>query len=146
MSATEAVRIDRVLMSESVMDVYRLLKGDANSEPEQSPFETYKDIFMLAACLGFRAGRRQSLPSGSKHDIRTSVFTEGDMAVLRAIAIANTGDVEVLNREGEVLRIAEEYAHSGIYDVKTYLLDESGQPLWNLVNLINEVASSVKWG
>jgi len=37
----------------------------------------------------------------------------------------------------DILTIAEEYAHAGIYDLKAHLLDERGQPLWNLVDLIN---------
>lgn len=143
MGEIEPVRTDRVSMDESVMDIYRDLRADANSQPEQTPFATYKDIFMLAACLGFRAGRRQSLPTGGgKHDIRTTIFSESDMAFLKAIAIAETKGVEILARPGEILQIAEEYAHSGIYDVKAYLLDERGRPLWNLVELITHTIFS----
>jgi dnd system-associated protein 4 len=135
----EGVRTDRVLMDDSVMDIYRDLRIDGNSQPEQTPFATYKDIFMLAACLGFRSGRRHTLlAGGGKHDIRTTIFSESDMALLKAIAIAETGDVEVLSRPGEIVQIAEEYAHSGIFEVKAYLLDERGRPLWNLVALVAE--------
>jgi len=118
------------------MDIYRSLRTDGDTQVEQAPFSTYKDIFMLAACLGFRAGRRTSLPSGPKTDIRESIFSESDLALLKAIAIADTGDVAVLSSPGDVLRIAEEYAHIGIYEVKSYLLDERGQPLWNLVHAV----------
>lgn len=137
MADNESVRTDRVLIDESVIDIYRELRADANTQPEQAPFSTYKDVFMLAACLGFRARRRQELPTGSnKHDIRRTVFTDNDFAILKAIAIAETGEVEVLGRLNEILVIAEEYAHGGIYDVKAYLLDERGRPLWNLVDLV----------
>lgn len=137
---TEGVRTDRVYIDESVMDIYRDLRGDAKSQPEQAPFATYKDIFMLSACLGFRSGGRQSLPAGNKSDIRKTVFTDSDLALLKAIAIAGTGDVEVLSQPHEVLHIAEEYAQAGIYDLKAYLMEEQGRPLWNLVSLVNQVS------
>jgi len=91
---------------------------------------------MLAACLGYNGGQRSKLPSGNKHDIRVSVFTQNDLALLKAIAIAHTADMTVLSRFSEILVIAEEYAQTGIYDVKGYLLDERGRPLWNLVDLL----------
>lgn len=138
---TEGIRTDRVYMDESVMDIYRDLRGDTKSQPEQAPFATYKDIFMLSACLGYRSGGRQSLPKGGdKADIRKTVFTDSDLALLKAIAIADTGDVEVLSQPHEIVRIAEEYAYAGIYDLKAYLMDERGRPLWNLVGLVNEVS------
>lgn len=134
MNGISSPRKERVLIDESVMEIYRSLRADGDTQVEQAPFSTYKDIFMLAACLGFSAGRRTSLPGKSATDIRESVFTESDLALLKAIAIAHTQDVAVLSQEGEVLRIAEEYAQTGIARVKTYLLDERGSPLRNLVN------------
>lgn len=135
----EQPRKERVLIDESVAEIYRELRADANSQPEQSPFTTNKDIFMVAACLGYRSGRRQVLPPGKKLDIRESVFLESDLAILKAIAIADTGDVAVLSQPGEILRIAEEYAQAGILDVRSYLLDEAGRPLWNLVSFLTDV-------
>lgn len=137
MSDGEVSRKERVLIDESVAEIYRELRADANSQPEQSPFATNKDIFMLAACLGYRSGRRQALSSGKKLDIRESVFLESDLAILKAIAIADTGDVAVLSQPGEILRIAEEYAQVGIFEVRSNLLDEAGRPLWNLLQLIS---------
>lgn len=127
---------DRVLYHESVKGIYDELKHETSKQYEQSPFSSYKDIFMLAACLGFRTGRKQSLPSGKRYDIRSDIFREPDLALLKAIAIADTGEVQILGQSGEVLRIAEEYAHAGIYEVKSSLLDERGRPLWNLVALL----------
>lgn len=74
---------------------------------------------------------------GKKSTIRLDVFREEGIGLLKAIAIAETGDVQVLQNLNDVLIIAEEYAHAGIYDVKAYLLDERGRPLWNLVDLVS---------
>lgn len=137
MSDTEYTRTDRVYIDEAVGDVYQQLKKEANSEPEQAPFDTFKDLFMFAVCLGFQNGRRTKPRKSNGREVPAKVFTEDDLAILKAIAIAETGDVEVLTRFGEILGIAEEYANTGIHEVKAYVLDEGGRPLWNLVNLLN---------
>jgi dnd system-associated protein 4 len=138
MSDTEYIRTDRVYIDEAVVDFYRQLRKEANSEPEQAPFDTFKDLFMFAVCLGFQNGRRTKPRKGNGGEVPAKVFTENDLAILKSIAIADTGDVEILARFGEVLGIAEEYANTGIHDLKAYLLDEGGRPLWNLVNLLHE--------
>jgi len=136
MVETAYTRTDRVYIDESGSEVYRQLKSAANVQPEDGPFETFKDIFMLAACLGFRQGRR--VPTNkADSEFRVSVFTADDLAILKALAIAETGDVDVLTREGEILAIAEEYANAGIHEVRAYLLDEGGRALWNLVELVS---------
>jgi dnd system-associated protein 4 len=134
MEEVENSRRDRVYIDDAVMDIYRELTDDKN--PEQSPFATYKDIFLMAACLGLQNGRRRQLSSGAKTTIRLDVFREDGLGLMKAIAIADTGDVTVLQQLNSVLSIVEEYAQAGIYDVKAHLLDERGRPLWNLVDLL----------
>jgi len=138
MPDTSYTRTDRVYIDEAVIDVYRQLKKEGNAEIEDTPFDTYKDLFMFAACLGYQNGRRAKPRKGAGGEIPTKVFTPDDMAILKAIAIAETGDIEILTHFGEILSIAEEYAGAGIYEMKAYLIDEGGRPLWNLVNLLNE--------
>lgn len=135
-------RGERIGIDESVMPIYRELVGEPGKsgevgEAESAPFATLKDVFMMAACVGHRLGTRRPLPSGAKTQIRREVFTEADMALLKAIAIADTGDVQVLMHLGEVLTIAEEHAHAGIHELKRHLLDQPGRPLWNLVELVS---------
>jgi dnd system-associated protein 4 len=138
MSDTEYTRTDRVYIDESAIEFCRQLRKESNSEPEQAPFDTLKDMFMLAACLGFQNGRRTRPRKGEGGEVMIKVFTEDDWAILKAIAIADAGEIEVLGRLSEILGIAEEYANSGIHDLKAYLVDAGGRPLWNLVNLLNE--------
>ena len=130
MEQSESSRRDRVYIDDSVLQIYKELTEGNN--PEQTPFTTYKDVF-----LGFQNGRRKPVTAGAKTTIRLDVFREEGVNLLKAIAIAETGDVAVLRHLGDVLTLAEEYAHAGIYDVKAQLLDERGRPLWNLVDLIN---------
>jgi dnd system-associated protein 4 len=137
MAEESATKKDRILIDESVIDVYKELKADSKTQPEQTPFNTFKDIFILASCLGFLSGSRETLPTGSKkHDFRISVFSKNELSLLRGIAIADRNDLNVLNDENTVFKIVEEYANAGIHDIKAYLIDESGMPLWNLISLI----------
>ncbi len=96
---------------------------------------------MWAVSLGVQAGERRPLSGGN----RTQVFRwdqlsqDLDVPVLRAVAIAETGDVEVLRHDDQVLRIAEEYANAGIWEIKEEVVDKAGQPLWNLADLLRSV-------
>ena len=94
---------------------------------------------MWAVAMGVKLGRRRSL-SGSRVQIfRWDQFSQDiDIPALQAIAVAETEDVDVLLHEDQVLRIAEEYANEGIRELKRELVDQPGQPLWNLVNLARQ--------
>lgn len=135
MAETEPSRSDRVNIDDSVAPIYKQLVDGSNNE--EAPFRTMKDVFMFAALLGYRQGRRRSLSTGKKITIRRDVLTENDFTLLKTLALAETSDVNVLQDLGKILTIAEEYAHAGIHELKAYLLDQGGQPLWNLVELVN---------
>ena len=63
-----------------------------------------------------------------------SIFTEAeDIPILKAIAIATTGDVSVLADPEQIVEIAEEYANAGIGEIRAVVADNAGLPLWNLV-------------
>jgi len=133
MTENVSMRSDRIIIDEAVHPIYKELTD--GSSPEQAPFPTMKDVFMLAVALGYRKGIRHKAPSSSKVTIRKDIFKENDLLLLKAIAIATTGDVNVLLQEGNILAIAEEYAQVGIHEVKAELLDQAGRPLWNLVSI-----------
>ena len=142
MSDTDLSRSDRINIDESVIEIYNSLRTEAARDKgavdfEEAPFETNKDIFMYAACLGYQYRLRKKLPAGKKSTIRREVFSENDLAILEAIAIADNGDVNILANWGEILTTAEEYAHAGIMELKEQLLDQNGRPLWNLVDMIS---------
>ena len=52
------------------------------------------------------------------------------------MAIADSGDVDVLMRQEDVLAAVEEYANAGIISMESRLLNANGQNLWNLVALL----------
>lgn len=127
---------DTVVIDESVHDIYRQLTE--GNDPVSVPFRTMKDVFMWAACLGRRLGERRPLTGKRVTIFRWAQFTpQTDIHLLKALAIADSGDVSVLLNQDEILTVVEEYANAGIYEVESSVLDEYGQPLWNLVALLN---------
>ena len=133
----------RVYVPQDAMPLYRALISDQSNNDtnlELAPFSEVKDVFLTAACLGFQIKRRKKLATGDKkHEIRLEVIGDDGESIIRAIALAATGDVEILSRQGELLTIVEEYAYAGIYEIRSQLLEQRGVPLWNLVNLFDAI-------
>lgn len=127
---------DRVSVETAMHQLFRDLTERSNEYPEAAPFLLMKDMFMWAVALGVRNGKRLPLSGAKTQIFRWDQLSQDlDVPVLKALAVVETGEVEGLLREDQVLRIAEEYANAGIREVKKELIDQSGQPLWNLVEL-----------
>lgn len=131
----------RVYVPEEVGNLYNILTAEGirrdNLDPTQIPFSKYKDVFLTSACLGFQFQQRKPLPTGDKkREIRLDTFDDQDIYILNAIAIAETGNIDILRDPGAVLTIAEEYAYVGVRELEINLFDKYGQPLWNLISLI----------
>ncbi|GJM41425.1 MAG: hypothetical protein DHS20C20_17070 [Ardenticatenaceae bacterium] len=131
----------RVYVPEVVGDLYNLLTAEGTRRDSVSatdvPFFKYKDVFLTAACLGFQLGRREALPKGDKkREIRLDTFHEGDLDILKAIAILEAGSVEILTDMGTILEIAETYAYAGVQELERQLVQNPGKPLWNFLSLI----------
>jgi hypothetical protein len=62
-----------------------------------------------------------------------AVHPTDDIPLLKALALADKGDVSVLLDQGEILAIAQEYANAGVHELRAILIDEYRQPLWNLI-------------
>lgn len=123
----------RVSIEAGLHDLYKQLSE--GKKLEDAPFETMKDIFMLAACLGYDLGEPRPLDGGQRDIFHWTQFSDRvDVPILNALAIAETGDIQVLADQERVLRIAEEYANAGIREIREQLLDGSRQPLWSLVD------------
>ena len=103
---------------------------------DEAPFKTMKDLFMLAANVGFSRGRRVPL-SGRREIFRWPVFSsQEDIPILRAISIAETGDTTILVDQAHVVLIAEEYANAGIEEVRRNVAEQPGLPLESLVHYL----------
>ena len=71
------------------------------------------DIFFYAAIMGFKNARSATLKRRIPN-IRVSAFSDKQMAILLALAIANTNGVDILMKKNGARDIIEEYANWGI--------------------------------
>ncbi|MEM3385754.1 MAG: hypothetical protein QW738_05375 [Nitrososphaeria archaeon] len=85
-------------------------------ELEQNEFfkgKSNKDLFLFAMAVGFKNKVRRPIES-KKEFVREEYLKEKDLVLLYALAIFETGKIDVINNKAEVYKIAEEYAHGGI--------------------------------
>lgn len=128
---------DTVTIDESVHYIYKQLT-DGN-DPVNVPFRTMKDVFLWAASLGYKRGERRPITGKKLTIFRWAQFTpQTDIPLVKAISVADTDNINILLSQDEMLTIIEEYANAGIHDLRASLLDEHGQPLWNLVGMIGK--------
>lgn len=127
---------DTVSIDDSVHNIYkRLTEGN---DPVDVPFQTMKDVFMWAASLGYQRGERKPIRGKRTTIFRWAQFSpQTDIPLIKAMAIADSGDVDVLMRQEDVLTAVEEYANAGINSLESRLLNANGQNLWNLVGLLD---------
>ena len=138
MTETSEVRGgDRVSIETAMHQLFGDLSDRSSENSEAAPFLLMKDVFMWAVASGVKNGRRLPLEGGRTQIFRWDQLSQDlDIPVLKALAVMETGEVEVLVHEDQVLRIAEEYANTGIRQMKEELVDQPGQPLWNLVGRV----------
>jgi dnd system-associated protein 4 len=135
---------DNVVVEDKVYKIYKTLAEGNNIH--SVPFRTMKDVFMWAVCLGVRQGKRRPLTSKKITTIFrwTQFDAQIDIPLLKAIAIVESGDINILLHRTDILNIAEEYANGGIYILRESLLTESSQPLWNLVDILSPQSEKQK--
>lgn len=102
---------------------YRKLIND-----ELSPFYNayFKDVFLYAACYGFRNGLPPQKLEKPEPNIPLSAFSDEEIWILKAVAIAESKSLEIAGDEREAYRIVEEYASGAIKTI--YLEVFGGKP------------------
>ena len=112
-------------------------KEDSDKKKETPPFESMKNLFMLATFIGYRYEKRTPLKN------RTDIFTwqvlstdEEYVSLLYALAVTETRSVEVLTDRDQILTIAEEYDNTGILQIQEQVKDMPGDKIENLLDLL----------
>jgi dnd system-associated protein 4 len=118
--------------------IYDVLVKDTLKEIEDYPFETKKDLFMLAACYG--AKHNKYVPLASRHNpFKGETFnSKTDVPILMAIAFKKEQNVDVLLEPKKVIEIAQCFANGGIHDVFDAILNNPGRPFFNYVDWVLE--------
>jgi dnd system-associated protein 4 len=83
-----------------------------------------KEVFFLAAVLGYKKGRRISIKGGKKSYVRTEFLNKEDKTLMNALAIKETGNPDIINDQKEVFNIVEEYAHVGLNILKEMVFEK----------------------
>lgn len=92
---------------------------------------------MWAASLGYQRGERKPIRGKRTTIFRWAQFSpQTDIPLIKAMAIADSGDVDVLMSQEDVLTAMEEYANAGIIALESRLSNANDQNLWNLVDLL----------
>ncbi|MBK3333126.1 hypothetical protein GWK41_08590 [Persephonella atlantica] len=102
----ESLLRDKIYIEENTHNIYKKLKE------ELKLFHTMKDLFLVAAAIGFYNQKRE--PLEKKKDIFTkNIFDkEKDIPFIYILALADRNDKEAVIID--VLSIVEEYANAGI--------------------------------
>ena len=127
---------DRIHIDESHHGLYKELTTEKGGLLE--PFKTMKDLFLFATLVGYRCGERIPLGKGVGIFAWAQFSAQEDVPTLRALAIAETGDVTVLANQDELLTIAEEYANGGIVEIQEQVAQMPGNRIVNLVGLLQK--------
>ena len=88
-----------------------------------------RENFLLLAAYGFSIGYKTPFENNKTKGNDTFVMyqlTNEELSLLYAIAISDTGDLEVVNDDQKVADIAMEYANTGIIELKK-LEENSGK-------------------
>jgi len=101
---------DTLCIDKDDRELYERLESEALFEGT-----VRKDQFFMAMAYGFRNRIKRRLENREGSGLfRTSYLRPDDEALLSAVALSDSGSVDVLANRAEVFRIAEEYAHAGI--------------------------------
>lgn len=117
MTEVKRTKIDRLYVDKKAFDDFNRLKE------KDSPFfgVHYHELFVAAMVIGFYEGCQIEITS------RKELFFEKDLtreenALVRAIAVAEKGDIGVFLNKQEIYNIAEKYATGGISLLKAKAL------------------------
>ena len=136
MAQQNSTQRDRIYINESHHEIYKDLTAEKEDSPQ--PFKTMKDLFLCATLVGYQRGERMPLEKGIGIFAWAQFSAQEDVPVLRALAIAETGDVNVLANQDELLTIAEEYANGGIVEIQEQVAEMPGSRIANLVGLLQK--------
>lgn len=111
--------------------------GGRKPSPDDSPFQRQVDFWFLAVCLGAKKGKRSR--ESKWHRFYTGEILSRNpkrIELLELFAISITNDPWVVGRPQEVIKIANEFAATGIPEIINMLHVGNAKPIWNLTDSI----------
>lgn len=126
----------KIYIDQDQHEFYDRLTQRSGENPDDHPFQTMKDLFMVAACLGAKHNRFQEIKK-PRDIFSSSVFDQkADIPVLVSIAYGHEQKFEVLMDENEMVSIVQGYACGGFDLIKEKLIQSPGRLLDNMITMI----------
>jgi len=127
-------------------DTYVQKKDGKAAQPVHQPFARNIDMWFFALCLAVKKGLKPTTHSGKTYKAAEGVVLNSDSwrpVALVLLAIAETNDIGIVERPGDMLRIAAGYALAGLPELLTLLGDRQGEtPLDTLSEAIETLLPS----
>jgi len=127
-------------------DMWRYSQREGKAVIDQSPFPRMVDFWFLALCIAARLNLKpvDLNKSETRKIIDGSIFSSDPWRVhtLMLLAIAHTGEVEIVSEPRRMMTIANGLAVAGMPKVIDMLKDNKGEPIWNLSEAIEKLLSS----
>ena len=110
-------------------DAYVQKKEGRAAQPVHQPFGRNVDMWFFAICLAVRKGLSPATYSGKTYKAAEGVVLNSDPwrpTALTLLAIGDTDDISIVDRPGDMLRIANGYALTGLPELLTLLGEREG--------------------
>lgn len=100
-------------------------------------FDTYKDLFLLAASVGYNRGQWDEDP-GTDDEIPWRILRNDpkNLVVAKSIAYAHTEEYEALVDEDLQVELLQKYASAGIDVIRSQVVEQPGDPLDNMIEFL----------
>jgi dnd system-associated protein 4 len=124
-------------------DKEKLFESLTKGEKEYN-FEFFKDIFILAACMGFEEGSPAPF-SKTLEPIQWEIFSEDQRYMMKMIALADTKDHTILvegDDDGDrMLKIVEGYANRGLEIIEKKINEGNAKGINRLDTIVEMLMS-----
>jgi hypothetical protein len=110
-------------------DAFVQKKEGKAAQPVHQPFARNIDMWFFAICLAVKKGLAPATYSGKMYKAAEGVVLNSDAwrpTALTLLAIGETNDVAIVDRPGEMLRIANGYALAGLPELLAILGERQG--------------------
>lgn len=112
----------------------------ALAEGENAIFGSYKDVFLLAACIGLCQGQKKPLEEAVESIELQAFGGPVEQSLLNAVALQDQKDLKILFSDevstDKCLSIIEDYANAGLELLAKRVLESPGDPLDNLTGYV----------
>lgn len=124
-------------------DCTRYCLSSGNTVVDHSPFPRMVDLWFLSLCVASRLGLE--VEDITKYETRKiiegSIFSSDPwrIPVLMMIAIAKTGDVQIVSEPRKIMTLANGLAVAGFPKIFEMLQEGGSEPIWNLSDGVNSL-------